>query len=56
MDNESIIFRLNLIIALLISILVILLIPILSVERLVLGVFLVGFVFPLLYLIIMMLR
>lgn len=50
MDNEPILFRLNIIIALLISILGILLIPLFSIEIVSLGVILVGILFPLLFL------
>ena len=56
MGDDRVLFRLNLIIALLSGIIVILLIQILSLELLVIGVVLFGIVFPLLFLVVRLLR
>lgn len=50
MNNEPILFRLNIIIVFLIVILGILLLPMLSIEIVFFGVILVGILFPLLFL------
>lgn len=56
MDESGIKLRLNLIIALLSAVLLVLLLPLLSLEIVFIGILLVGIGFPVLFLLVMLLR